>query len=156
MVFEGLEAAKLLENVVSGAFSTFWKKLKKWYRKGSQNHWKVVQNRPWRRPMAIDRLILGILKRSKKSWNFDVVLNGQKIGKLAPKRPKGAKIHHAGGPSIGFPRIMAPGRPRARPVKWPLDWKMANGQKEMENGKWEMANDKNQVARKREMASEMI
>ena len=29
MVFEGLKAAKLLENVVSGAFSTFWKEIKK-------------------------------------------------------------------------------------------------------------------------------
>ena len=28
MVFEGLKAAKLLENVVSGAFSTFWKNRK--------------------------------------------------------------------------------------------------------------------------------
>ena len=39
--------------------------------------------------MAIDRSILGILERSKKTWNFDVVLNGQK--KIENERQNGLR-----------------------------------------------------------------
>ena len=39
--------------------------------------------------MAIDRSILGILERSKKSWNFDVFLNGQKNRRMSAKTAQG-------------------------------------------------------------------
>ena len=78
----------------------------------------------------------------------------KKIEKWAPKRPKGAKIHHeTWSDFVGS----WPQGGHARDKKMDIGlWKMDNGQKEMENGKWKMASDKKQVASKREMVSEMI
>ena len=72
-----------------------------------------MKNGPLGARGTIDSEILTVLEWSKKTLNFDVVLNGPKNRKMSAKT-EGAKIHHEGGPGIGLCGIMAPGRPRAR------------------------------------------
>ena len=107
--------------------------------------------------MAIDRSILGILERSKKAWNFDVVLNGQKNRKMSAKTAQGRENPPRGGDRVSDFVGSWPQGGHARDKKMAIGlWEMDNGQKEMENGKWKMASDKKQVASKRVMVSEMI
>ena len=93
--------------------------------------------------MAIYRSIFVILERSKKPWNFDVVLNGQKKSKNKRQKGQRARKSTTSRDRESDFRGSWPQGGHARDKKMDIGlWKMDNGQKEMENGKWQKASGK--------------
>ena len=58
--------------------------------KWPQHHLKSVQKSLWRRPVAIDSPILGLLERCPKNEIFDASPNAPKIRKIGAEAAQGA------------------------------------------------------------------